>query len=61
MTLAEGQALADANDIAGCHGATREMRRAGVDLPPALIALAALDLQYQQNAAPAAPTTGDAR
>jgi hypothetical protein len=57
MTLDEGQALADANDVAGCQQAARSMRREGVDMPPALIALAALDIQYQQMAAPEAPAT----
>jgi hypothetical protein len=57
MSLEEGQALADANDIAGCQQAARSMRREGVDMPPALIALAALDLQYQQTAAPAPTAT----
>ncbi|WP_206455523.1 hypothetical protein [Aurantimonas marina] len=61
MTLAEAEALAEANDIAGCHTAARKMRREGVDMPPALMALAALDLQHQQNAADRAPAAGEPR
>jgi hypothetical protein len=52
MSLQEGQALAAANDIQGCKDAAQSMRRDGVDLPPVLIALAALDMQFQQKAAP---------
>lgn len=51
MPLEEGQALASANDLRGCQDATRRMRRAGVELPASLIALAALKpelLQAQQ-------------
>ena len=58
MTLEEGQALASSNDIAGCKGAAQSMRREGVDMPPALMALAALDMQYQQSGVTAAPVTG---
>jgi hypothetical protein len=58
ITLEEGQALAAANDIAGCQAAARKNRREGVDMPPALLALAALDLKYHQQAAPAAPPPG---
>ena len=58
MTLAEGQALASANDISGCQAATRSMRRAGVDMPPALMTLAALDLRFlEQSSAPPPPAT----
>jgi hypothetical protein len=56
MTLEQGQALATANDIPGCQSAARKMRREGVDMPPALLALAALDLKYHQAAA--APPQG---
>jgi hypothetical protein len=56
MSLEEGQALATANDIPGCQSAARKMRREGVDMPPALIALAALDLKFHQAAA--APPQG---
>jgi hypothetical protein len=54
MSLEQGQALASANDIAGCKNATVGMRREGVDMPPALMALAALDLRFQQAAPPVA-------
>ena len=50
VTLEQAQAMAEANDVQGCRDATQRMRRAGVALPPALIALAALDPQYLQAA-----------
>jgi hypothetical protein len=58
MTLQEGQALAAANDIAGCQAAARKMRREGVEMPMPLLALAALDLKYHQQAPTAAPPSG---
>lgn len=61
MTVAQAQELASANDIAQCQDAARKMRVAGVAMPPPLIALAALDLQYQQNSdAGAAPSQTEA-
>ena len=50
VTLEQAQAMAEANDVQGCRDAAQRMRRAGVALPPALIALAALDPQYLQAA-----------
>jgi hypothetical protein len=50
--LEEAEALARGNDIAGCRAATQRMRLAGAPLPPALLALGALDLKYLQAAAP---------
>jgi hypothetical protein len=47
LSVAEAEGLAGANDIAACQSATRELRLAGVAMPPPLLALAALDLQYQ--------------
>ena len=38
----EATAVAQANDLAGCQQAVQKMRRAGVALPPGLIALAAM-------------------
>jgi hypothetical protein len=49
LTLVEAQELADANDTAACQRAARKLRLAGADMPPALLALTALDLQYQQT------------
>ena len=49
LSVEAAQQLADANDIAQCQKTAREMRVAGVAMPPPLIALAALDFQYQQN------------
>ncbi|PLU02541.1 hypothetical protein FB004_103263 [Sinorhizobium medicae] len=49
LSVEEAQQLADANDIAQCQETAREMRVAGVAMPPPLIALAALDIRYQQN------------
>jgi hypothetical protein len=59
MTVAEAEKLAATNDIGQCQGAAREMRVAGVAMPPPLIALAALDLQYQEAGAapPQTPET----
>ena len=52
LTLAQAQQLAAANDIRACRDAARKLRLAGVAMPPPLLALTALDLQYQQTAAP---------
>lgn len=60
LTMEAAQKLADANDIAQCQKAAREMRVAGVAMPPPLIALAALDMQYQQKSGAAAGTAGPA-
>lgn len=59
MSVTDAQALADTNDIAACQGAAKELRIAGVAMPPPLLALAALDLQYHQSgaASPQAPQT----
>jgi hypothetical protein len=40
--LAKASVMAEANDLQGCQQTARTMRRAGLDLPPALLALAAL-------------------
>jgi hypothetical protein len=52
MTVAEAEALAGANDIAACRDAGRKLRVAGVAVPSPLLALIALDLQYQTREAP---------
>lgn len=49
LSMEAAKQLADANDIAQCQKTAREMRVAGVAMPPPLIALAALDIRYQQN------------
>lgn len=49
LSMEAAQQLADANDIAECQKTARKMRVAGVAMPPPLIALAALDIRYQQN------------
>jgi hypothetical protein len=41
-SIDEAQSLAQAGDLRGCQAAAQKMRRAGVALPPGLIALAAL-------------------
>ncbi|MEF2549881.1 hypothetical protein VQ042_00680 [Aurantimonas sp. A2-1-M11] len=63
VTLAEGRAMAEANDLAKCHSEIRRMRRAGIEMPPELIALAALDLRYHQQSGRQAPepAVGEAR
>jgi hypothetical protein len=58
MKLEEAQALAAANDIAGCQAAARKTRREGVDMPLPLLALAALDLKHHEQAAPAPALPG---
>ena len=65
LSVAQAEELARANDIAACQRAARELRLAGVAMPPPLLALTALDLQYQQTPqprpqapAPEAPAAG---
>jgi hypothetical protein len=55
LDMAKAEELAGANDIAACQKTAREMRVAGVAMPPPLMALAALDLKYQQASGAAAP------
>ena len=59
MSMTDAEALAETNDIAACQGAAKELRLAGVAVPPPLLALAALDLKYHQTeaASPQAPQT----
>jgi len=42
LSLEEARSLAGAHDLRGCQKAVQQMRRAGVALPPGLLALAAL-------------------
>lgn len=58
LTVEAAEQLASANDIEQCHKTAREMRVAGVALPPPLMALAALDLQYQQTSGLATEPSG---
>ena len=58
ITVEKAEELATANDIAVCQDMARQMRVAGVSMPPPLIALAALDLQYQQGAGAGAAPAG---
>ena len=60
LTVEAAEQLASANDMTQCQKTAREMRVAGVAMPPPLIALAALDLQYQQKSGPAAEPSGTA-
>ena len=60
LTVEAAQKLADANDIEQCQKMARKMRVAGVAMPPPLIALTALDLQYQQKSGPTAAPAGPA-
>jgi hypothetical protein len=59
MSVTDAEALAQTNDLAACQGAAKELRLAGVAVPPPLLALAALDLKFHQAgaAAPQAPQT----
>jgi hypothetical protein len=50
LSLARAEALADANDIAACRDAARKLRLAGAPMSEPLLALTALDLQYQGQA-----------
>jgi hypothetical protein len=61
LSVAEAEELAEANDIAACQSASRELRLAGVAVPPPLLALTALNLQYHQTAEPLpeAPAAGE--
>ena len=58
ITVAQAEELAAANDIAACQDTARQMRVAGISMPPPLIALAALDLQFQQAATPQSQAPG---
>jgi hypothetical protein len=60
LTVEAAEQLASANDVEQCQKTAREMRVAGVAMPPPLMALAALDLQYQQTSRPATEPTGTA-
>ena len=51
VSLQQAEALAQANDIRACRDAAQHMRRAGVALPPALIALAGLKLEILEGRA----------
>jgi hypothetical protein len=42
LSLEQAQSMAGAHDLRGCQRAAQQMRRAGVALPPGLLALAAL-------------------
>lgn len=60
LSVEAAEQLAGANDLAQCQKTAREMRVAGVAMPPPLIALAALDLQYQQQSGVPAQPSGEA-
>lgn len=60
LSVAEAGKLAEANDIAACQTAARELRIAGVAVPPPLLALTALDLKYQSTAEPEGTGAGAA-
>jgi hypothetical protein len=51
VSLQQAEALAGANDIAGCRAAAQTMRKAGVAMPGGLLALAGLRLDLLQQAA----------
>jgi hypothetical protein len=58
INVAKAEELAAANDIAECQKTAREMRVAGIAMPPPLLALAALDLRYQQKSGQAPQPAG---
>jgi hypothetical protein len=45
MSVQEAEELAKANNTQGCRDAAQKLRRAGVVMPPTLLALAALELE----------------
>lgn len=49
-SIEQGDAVAGANDIAGCQRVARQIRRDGVVMPSPLISLAALDLKLLEAA-----------
>ena len=56
VTLEQAEGFASANDLAGCRAATQRLRLAGAPLPPALLALGALDPKFlEASAAPSDP------
>lgn len=59
LTVEAAEQLAAANDIGQCQKTAREMRVAGVEMPSPLIALAALDLKYQQASGAANAPAGN--
>jgi hypothetical protein len=48
--IEKAESAARDNSISGCRAAAQEMRRAGVNLPASLIALAGLDLKFLEAA-----------
>jgi hypothetical protein len=52
ITVEEATAFAGANDLRACQEAAQRMRRAGVALPPGLIALAALKPELLTSSQP---------
>ena len=52
ISVAKAEELAAANDLSACKAAAKDLRLAGVALPPPLLALAALDLKHQQSETP---------
>jgi hypothetical protein len=48
-TIAAIETASASNDQASCRAAALTMRKAGVPMPPPLLALAALDLKFQGN------------
>jgi hypothetical protein len=48
IPVEQAESMAQANDIAGCRDAAQRMRRAGLTMPPGLIALAGLRLDLLQ-------------
>ena len=56
VTLQEATAMLDQNQLLACRDAAQHMRRSGVAMPPALIALAAFPRErFQRSPEPASP------
>ena len=55
MTVAAAEALAATGDPQACRDGARELRLAGVAVPPPLLALAALDIKFHKPAPPIQP------
>jgi hypothetical protein len=52
MTVQEAEALVEGDDMQACRDAGRKLRLAGVAVPPALLALTALDPKFFETQKP---------
>jgi hypothetical protein len=52
IAIEQARAWSDANDVKGCQDGTRRLRKAGIALPPGLLALAALKPELVEKMKP---------